>query len=407
MDIYPKIAQRKSRGSDGKGAGKRSKGVNKGDNWNKGKGKKGKGKSKGKSKGKKGYGKKGKLNEMNGDEGDEWWNEDDWWYDESGEVSQVWESGEASEWWSEGWSGEWGHEGGSGEQEGAQQQQQGVQSLILSPLILDMFPPSASDFQTGLFLEDSSVSDSVETQDETECGTLSCMSVSVLHLPEGSRNRMFCGCDECARRHALFSRAWHQQRLHEERMSDLFPRCDMFGCHCGLIGDESFPSESASEGLVSPVSVRVELVRTSVSTFLNVEDTVSHDQQFTQFFPFLRPLLSEMYVNEDDGSWWLLDSGASTTVMSSKHLGLYKAQCEETYDGSLYRAANGTTVDMHGQAEVCAWVALHDWRTDAVKHRRARLRTLVADIRSNIISTTTLVCSRLEVCSGQEFISSC
>ena len=78
------------------------------------------------------------------------------------------------------------------------------------------------------------------------------------------------------------------------------------------------------------------------------------------------------------------------TVMSSKHLGLYKAQCEETYDGSLYRAANGTTVDMHGQAEVCAWVALHDWRTDAVKHRRARLRTLVADIRSNIISTTTL-----------------
>ena len=364
--------------------------MNKGDNWNKGKGKKGKGKSKGKSKGKKGYGKKGKLNEMNGDEGEEWWNEDDWWYDESGEVSQVWDSGEASEWWSEDWSGEWGHEGGSGEQEGAQQQQQGVQSLILSPLILDMFPPRASDFQTGLFLEESSVSDSVETRDETECETLSCMSVSVLHLPEGSCNRMFCGCDECAQRHALFSRAWHQQRLHEERMSDLFPRCDMFDCRCGLIGDESFPSESASEGLVSPVSVRVELVRTGVSTFLNVEDTVSHDQQFTQFFPFLRPLLSEMYVNEDDGSWWLLDSGASTTVMSSKHLGLYKAQCEETYDGSLYRAANGATVDMHGQAEVCAWVALHDWRTDAVKHRRARLRTLVADIRSNIISTTTL-----------------
>ena len=272
---------------------------------------------------------------MNGDEGDEWWDEDDWWYDESGEVSQVWESGEASEWWPEDWSGDWGHEGGSGEQEGAQQQQQGVQSLILSPLILDMFPPSASDFQTGLFLEESSVSDSLETRDETECETLSCMSVSVLHMPEGSCNRMFCGCDECAQRHALFSRAWHQQRLHEERMSDLFSRCDMFDCRCGLVGDESFPSESASEGLVSPVSVRVELVRTSVTTFVNVEDTVSHDQQFTQFFPFLQPLLSEMYVNEDDGSWWLLDSGASTTVMSSKHLGLYKAQCEETYDGSL------------------------------------------------------------------------
>ena len=166
----------KAKGSDGKGGGKKTKGVNKGD-WSKGKGKKGKGKAKGKSKGRKGYGKKGKLNEMNGEENEEWWNEDDWWYDESGEVSQVWESGEASEWWSEDWSGEWGYEGGSGEQEGAQQQmqQQGVQSLILSPLILDMFPPRASDFQTGLFLEDSSVSDSVETRDETECETLSCM----------------------------------------------------------------------------------------------------------------------------------------------------------------------------------------------------------------------------------------
>ena len=78
----------RSRGSDGKGAGKKSKGVNKGD-WSKGKGKKGKGKAKGKSKGKKGYGKKGKLNELNGEENEEWWNEDDWWYDESGEVSRF------------------------------------------------------------------------------------------------------------------------------------------------------------------------------------------------------------------------------------------------------------------------------------------------------------------------------
>ena len=82
---------------------------------------------------------------------------------------------------------------------------QGVQSLILSPLIHDMFPPRASDFQTGLFLEDSSVSDSVETRDETECETLSCMSVSILHLPEGSCNRMFCGCDVWAQPDSVFA----------------------------------------------------------------------------------------------------------------------------------------------------------------------------------------------------------
>ena len=384
----------RSRGSDGKGAGKKAKGVHKGDNWSKGKGKKGKGKGKGKSKGKKGYGKKGKLNEVGEEENPEWWNEDDWWYDESGGVSQVWESGESQEWWSEDWSGEWGYEEGNQEQEGSQQQQQQqpVQSLILSPLVHDIFPPHVTDFQTGLFLEDDSVSDSVETRDETECGTLSCMSVSILHVSEGSCNRLFCQCDECLLRARCFSQAVCAERLRDERMQNLFPRCDMSSWYCGLRGEEASSPGSASEALLSPVHARVQLVRTRLSTFLNVDDTISQDQQFVQFFPFLQPLLSEMHVNEDDGTWWLLDSGASTntTVMSAKHLNLYKTRREETYDCSLYRAANGTAVDMHGQTEVCAWVALHDWRTDHVKHRRARLRALVADIRSNIISTTTL-----------------
>ena len=382
----------RSRGSDGKGAGEKSKGVHKGDNWSKGKGKKGKGKGKGKSKGKKGYGKKGKLNEVGEEENPEWWNEDDWWYDESGGVSQVWESGESQEWWSEDWSGEWGYEEGNQEQEGSQQhqQQQPVQSLILSPLVHDIFPPHVTDFQTGLFLEDDSVSDSDETRDETECGTLSCMSVSILHVSEGSCNRLFCQCDECVLLAKCFSQAVCAERLRDERMRNLFSRCDMSSWYCGLRGEEVSLPESASEALLSPVHARVQLVRTRLSTFLNVDDTISQDQQFVQFFPFLQPLLSEMHVNEDDGTWWLLDSGASTTVMSAKHLNLYKARREETYDCSLYRAANGTAVDMHGQTEVCAWVALHDWRTDHVKHRRARLRALVADIRSNIISTTTL-----------------
>ena len=380
----------RSRGSDGKGAGKKAKGVHKGDNWSKGKGKKGKGKGKGKSKGKKGYGKKGKLNEVGEEENPEWWNEDDWWYDESGGVSQVWESGESQEWWSEDWSGEWGYEEGNQEQEGSQQQQQQqpVQSLILSPLVHDIFPPHVTDFQTGLFLEDDSVSDSVETRDETECGTLSCMSVSILHVSEGSCNRLFCQCDECLLRARCFSQAVCAERLRDERMQNLFPRCDMSSWYCGLRGEEASSPGSASEALLSPVHARVQLVRTRLSTFLNVDDTISQDQQFVQFFPFLQPLLSEMHVNEDDGTWWLLDSGASTTttVMSAKHLNLYKTRREETYDCSLYRAANGTAVDMHGQTEVCAWVALHDWRTDHVKHRRARLRALVADIRSNIIT---------------------
>ena len=108
-----------------------------------------------------------------------------------------------------------------------------------------------------------------------------------------------------------------------------------------MCGEEVSSPELASEALLSPVHARVQLVRTRLSTFLNVDDTISQDQQFVQFSRFCNLLLSEMHVNEDDGTWWLLDSGASTTVMSAKHLNLYKARREETYDCSLYRAANG------------------------------------------------------------------
>ena len=263
------------------------------------------------------------MNEVSEEENPECWNEDDWWYDESRGVSQVWESEESQEWWSEDWSG-------SRKDHRQHQQQQPVQSLILSPLVHDIFPPHVTDFQTGLFLEDDSVSDSVETRDETECGTLSCMSVSILHVSEGSCNRLFCQCDECVLRAKCFSQAACAERLRDERMRNLFSRCDMSSWCCGLRGEEVSSPESASEALLSPVHARVQLVRTRLSAFLSVDDTISQDQQFVQFFPFLQPLLSEMHVNEDDGTWWLLDSGASTTVMSAKHLNLYKARREET-----------------------------------------------------------------------------
>ena len=378
----------RGKGSSDKGSGKKGKGVMKGD-WSKGKGKKGKGKSKGKARGKKGYGKKGKLNELGEESVSDWWNEEDWWYDENGEISQVWDTGDNADWWQEGWSEEWDYEGGNQEHE-ATTQQQTVQSLILSPLIHDIFPACGVNFQTGLFLDEETSQETVETRDETECGTLSCMSVSALNMSEGSCSKMFWSCDLCRGRDECFSKAYHAQHLHEQRMEKLFPRCACGILGCDLKGDEGFSHEQAASSLISPIGARVDLIRTDVSTFLDYEDTVSHDQQFLQFFPILHPLLSEMHVNEDDGSWWLLDSGASTTVMSSKHLRLYQATQEDTYDGSLYRAANGTEVEMHGQTQVCAWVALHDRRTGWVKHRKAKLRALVADIRSNIISTTTL-----------------
>ena len=45
---------------------------------------------------------------------------------------------------------------------------------------------------------------------------------------------------------------------------------------------------------------------------------------------------------------------------------------------------------MRGQAQVCAWVAWHGWRTGWVKHGKDKLLALEADITSNVTSTTNL-----------------
>ena len=150
------------------------------DRKGKGKGKpviKGKGKNKGKSKGKgkeKGYGKKGKMNEMGYDQ--EWgatemWFADDgsWWSDQSWyETSQVWNEEPQNQQY-EYWEGAWNESTGDASWQGyenwdwSQSQAQGegqstqasgsapaVQSLVLSPLISDVF----SGVETGLTLHE-------------------------------------------------------------------------------------------------------------------------------------------------------------------------------------------------------------------------------------------------------------
>ena len=62
-----------------------------------------------------------------------------------------------------------------------------------------------------------------------------------------------------------------------------------------------------SHGLVSDVNSRVVLNRTA--TFLNVHDT-------GRYMPVFDPLLSEFWNDGQSEFWWLLDSGASATVMA-------------------------------------------------------------------------------------------
>ncbi|MCV6574646.1 MAG: hypothetical protein OIF58_02830, partial [Cohaesibacter sp.] len=121
-----------------------------GDKWSKGKGdakgqggkgSKGKSKdSKGKGKGKgkpKGFGKKGKLNELEADPTDLWY--EDWWYDANWDT---WVTASMHDEWTEGTE----HQ----EETSAQADEHGSQS---NGLVISMMLQEYDDVETGLFLE--------------------------------------------------------------------------------------------------------------------------------------------------------------------------------------------------------------------------------------------------------------
>ena len=126
---------------------------------------------------------------------------------------------------------------------------------------------------------------------------------------------------------------------------------------CGLsLGDmqtcdrrnhhEQSHDTTCCEGMLSIFSGKVTLLRTSVSTFLgNTSDTTSQMHQLHRFWPQIFPLLSEISAADDDGQWWLLDSGASSTVMASRFVEVYGGKVKQQSDSSKFRAANGSAVN--------------------------------------------------------------
>ena len=124
--------------------------VNQGDKWSKGKGdakgqggkgSKGKSKdSKGKGKGKgkpKGFGKKGKLNELEADPTDLWY--EDWWYDANWDT---WVTASMHDGWTEGTENQ-GETSAQADEHGSQ-----TNSLVISMMLQEY-----DDVETGLFLE--------------------------------------------------------------------------------------------------------------------------------------------------------------------------------------------------------------------------------------------------------------
>ena len=441
----------------GKDSGKGKSSVVKGD-WLKGKGKD-KGKSKDKGKGKsKGYGKKGKLNEVSDATDEDWWwysdssGWDDSWHD--GYTSQV--SWTDQEWYESGW-GSWDASAGESQEQGhsatpvvGSKGENGVQSLVLSPCFseecdlcdtgLTLIDPveegsnggslhvspqpflgdllhvdpqpfgrcESSEKEQGVdkvsnFRQEDSVFDRSRGEDSRvhvsepsmssqDVGT----SLRCAGEPSGPHNLVnrgcpvFCNCARCSQEAVEFSK----------QVSFL---CGLSGgnmkaCSHGSHHTQEHES-TCCEGLLSTFSGKVTLLRTSVSTFLeDTHDTVSQMQQLGRFWSQIFPLLSEISAADDDGQWWLLDSGASSTVMASRFVEVYGGKLKPQSDANRFRAANGSAVNMCGETEVVAMVSMFSEEKGSREERKACLKTLVGDIRHNILSTTTLCKLGWEFC---------
>ena len=443
----------------GKDSGKGKSSVVKGD-WLKGKGKD-KGKSKDKSKGKsKGYGKKGKLNEVSDAADEDWWWysdgsgwDDSTWHD--GYTSQV--SWTDQEWYESGW-GSWDASAGESQEQGhnatpvvgSKGSGNEAQSLVLSPC----FSEECDFCDTGLTLIDlvgeGSNGGSLHVSPQPFLGDLLHVDPQPFGRCESFEKESVGGeVSKCKQENAVFNRPWGEDsHVHvcepssssqdvgmSLRRADelsgphnLVNRgCPVF-CSCERCSQESAEfskhvsfsfglsggnmkacshgshhtqkhESTCCEGLLSTFSGKVTLLRTSVSTFLeDTHDTVSQMQQLGRFWSQIFPPLSEISAADDDGQWWLLDSGASSTVMASRFVEVYGGKLKPQSDANRFRAANGSAVNMCGETEVVAMVSMFSEEKGAREERKACLKTLVGDIRHNILSTTTLCKLGWEFC---------
>ena len=159
----------------------------------------------------------------------------------------------------------------------------------------------------------------------------------------------------------------------------------------GLIGDLT-GVEDAAGSLVSPACTRVQVFCPSVSTFLDLpaEETCSFSQRLSVWSPIVVPLLSQMTY--EDASWWLLDSGASATVLAES--GMQAFGIDEPLDVGVpnFKTANGGDVGMRGIASLQVSMLVSEKEGPGLQSvwKKAKMQVLVGRIQHNILSTTLL-----------------
>ena len=174
----------------------------------------------------------------------------------------------------------------------------------------------------------------------------------------------------------------------------------------GLKGSEEHDMnhEGFLDGLVVERPMKCRRLCFEFPTFLNFEDTVSHEVKLRGIGSVISPLLSELSAGDDIG-WWLLDSGAAVTVLAKHCLIPYGGELVRTSDDSKFSAANGSSVSMHGRAEISVFMCLRRYHDETKFWKKGKLMTLVGDTRHNILSTTSLAQSGWQFKHGSDGVS--
>ena len=203
------------------------------------------------------------------------------------------------------------------------------------------------------------------------------------------------GCDSCTRESEVLETEVADMGCVLARSCD---SCTHEPWFCGLkCGDEVGLGDSSSletrfvndpsRDLCATVPMKVVLVR--AHDWFDDHSEVSVEQQVEPYLKFLRPLLSQVADNTD-ASWWLLDSGASTSVLAESNLSAFRSVLQDSEGLGGYRAANGSSVNMSGTAEVGVQMHMSGPSGDDWCWKKARLNVLVGSIRHNILSITSL-----------------
>ena len=380
---------------------------------------KGKGKGKGKRPGK-GYGKKGKLNELSEyTEDDWWWYENDWsTYGRDWGIDHVGQWYEqAEEWYGENWNS-WDQQGQSEEstlsviknaqKDDSNKPEKPVGSLILSPLFgvskeeadfcrfhLDV---DGSDARPQPFLEGSGNDSGVVPSAEVPfVGSDVCPQPFL----EGSGRGEFL-VPEFLSQEGEIPASGQRVFEKEEGLGNSGKNTTRFG----LKGSEEHDMnhEGFLDGLVVERPMKCRRLCFEFPTFLNFEGTVSHEVKLRGIGSVISPLLSELSAGDDIG-WWLLDSGAAVTVLAKHCLIPYGGELVRTSDDSKFSAANGSSVSMHGRAEISVFMCLRRYHDETKFWKKGKLMTLVGDTRHNILSTTSLAQSGWQFKHGSDGVS--